>query len=300
MEQTGLVFNIQKFSIHDGPGVRTTVFLKGCPLSCKWCANPESQLSKTQITYDAQKCLRCSRCVRLCPERALTAAEDGRIHVAFEKCSACLECVSMCPGGALSAEGSFETVHSVFEKCMQDKLFYEDSGGGVTISGGEGMLQPEFCRQLCARLKEQGIHTAIETTGCVGEKVFRELAPCFDLLLFDVKHYDGEKHREGTGQDNTQIIENLRWAAEQGLEILPRVPVIPGFNDSLEDAAGIAALIKKLGLKSVQLLPFHQMGERKYEFLNMEYTLSGVQMLHVEDLEGYKQVFIDLGLDCFI
>ncbi|MBQ4651871.1 MAG: glycyl-radical enzyme activating protein [Oscillospiraceae bacterium] len=300
MEQTGLVFNIQKFSIHDGPGVRTTVFLKGCPLRCRWCANPESQLGRTQIMYDAQKCLHCGTCLQICPEGALSRQEDGRIHVDFTSCRACRTCAENCPGGALSAEGRFETVQAVYEKCMQDKLFYEDSGGGVTISGGEGMLQPEFCKALCAKLREQGIHTAIETTGCVGEKTFRELAPCFDLLLFDIKHHDPEKHREGTGQDNVQIIRNLRWAVEQGLDILPRVAVIPGFNDGIEAAAGITKLIKESGLSKVQLLPFHQMGERKYEFLNREYALSGVGMLHGEDLSEYRQVFIDAGLDCFI
>ena len=300
MEQTGLVFNIQKFSIHDGPGVRTTVFLKGCPLRCRWCANPESQLGRTQIMYDAQKCLDCGTCIQICQEGALSRQEDGRIHVDFTSCRACRTCAENCPGGALSAEGRIETVQDVYEKCMQDKLFYEDSGGGVTISGGEGMLQPEFCRELCAKLREQGIHTAIETTGCVGEKTFRELAPCFDLLLFDIKHHDPEKHREGTGQDNVQIIRNLRWVVEQGLDILPRVAVIPGFNDSIEAAAGIAKLIKESGLSKVQLLPFHQMGERKYEFLNREYALSGAQMLHREDLSEYRQVFIDAGLDCFI
>ena len=300
MEQTGLVFNIQKFSIHDGPGVRTTVFLKGCPLRCRWCANPESQLGRTQIMYDAQKCLHCGTCLQICPEGALRRQEDGRIHVDFTSCRACRTCAENCPGGALSAEGRIETVQDVYEKCMQDKLFYEESGGGVTISGGEGMLQPEFCKALCAKLREQGIHTAIETTGCVGEKVFRELAPCFDLLLFDIKHHDPEKHREGTGQDNVQIIRNLSWAVEQGLDILPRVAVIPGFNDSIEAAAGIAKLIKESGLSKVQLLPFHQMGERKYEFLNREYALSGVGMLHGEDLSEYRQGFIDAGLDCFI
>ena len=300
MEQTGLVFNIQKFSIHDGPGVRTTVFLKGCPLRCKWCANPESQLPIAQIMYDAKKCRGCQSCVGLCPEKALSMGEDGRIHVDFQSCRACRTCADNCPGDALSVEGRIETVQAVFDKCMQDKLFYEDSGGGVTVSGGEGMLQPEFCKALCAKLREQGIHTAIETTGCVGEKIFRELAPCFDLLLFDVKHHDAQKHRDWTGQDNRQIIQNLKWAADNGPEVLPRVAVIPGFNDSPEDAAGIAGLIKECGLSRVQLLPFHQMGERKYEFLNREYAFDGVPMLHGEDLAEYRQVFIDAGLDCFI
>ena len=173
------------------------------------------------------------------------------------------------------------------------------SGGGVTISGGEGMIQPDFAEALAAKLKAKGIHTAIETTGCVGPEIFQRLAPQFDLLLYDVKHYDPSKHRKGTGLSNEQITENLRWAHGQGLNILPRIPVIPGFNASPDDARGLAALLTDIGLKRVQLLPFHQMGERKYEFLNREYELTGVKALHPEDLTAYQEVFLDRGIDCF-
>lgn len=300
MEQTGVVFNIQKFSIHDGPGIRTTVFLKGCPLRCAWCANPESQLGKVQIMYDAQKCLHCQKCVEICPEQAISLGADDRIHVDFHKCSGCLGCTRSCPGRALTHEGERKTVEEVFDICMQDEMFYEESGGGVTISGGEGMLQPDFTEALIRKLKAHGIHTAIETTGYIMPDVFQRLAPRFDLLLFDVKHYNPEQHRAGTGVRNERIIENLIWAHEQGIKILPRVAVIPGFNDKLGDAAGIAALLNRIGLGRVQLLPFHQMGERKYEFLNREYALAGIQNLHAEDLQDYRKVFLDAGLDCFI
>lgn len=299
MEQKGLVFNIQKFSIHDGPGVRTTVFLKGCPLRCKWCANPESQLGKIQIMYDREKCLGCHGCVKTCPVKAISLGEDKLIKVDHSLCTGCLECEKACPGRALSHEGDWKTVEEVYDVCMQDAVFYEDSGGGVTISGGEGMVQPDFVYELVKILKESGIHTAIETTGCVSSEVFRRLAPCFDLLLFDVKHYDSLKHKTGTGVGNELIVQNLRWANGQGIEILPRLPVIPGFNDSLEDAAGIAELLKELKLRKIQLLPFHQMGERKYEFLNREYELHAVPMLHREDLAEYKEQFIKKGIEAF-
>ncbi len=164
MEMKGIVFNIQKFSIHDGPGVRTTVFLKGCPLHCKWCSNPESQLSRVQIMYHSDNCLHCQKCVHTCPEKAISAAEDGRIHIDFN-----------CPGRALTNEGEYKTVDEVVDVCMQDVDFYEESGGGVTISGGEGMVQPDFVEALILRLKEKGIHTAIETTGCVSPEVFHRL-----------------------------------------------------------------------------------------------------------------------------
>lgn len=304
MNPKGIVFNIQKFSIHDGPGVRTTVFLKGCPLRCKWCANPESQSRRIQIMYRSENCLHCLKCVQTCPEQAISVSEgtDGkkaRILIDHAKCTGCLKCVQECPGRALTSEGELKTVDEVYKICLQDIDFYEESGGGVTISGGEGMIQPDFAEALAAKLKADGIHTAIETTGCVSPQVFRRLAPQFDLLLYDVKHYDPSKHREGTGLDNGQIVENLRWAHQQGLNILPRIPVIPGFNASLDDARGLAALLLDIGLKKVQLLPFHQMGERKYEFLNREYELSGIKALHPEDLREYRQIFTDSGIDCY-
>lgn len=299
MEVKGIIFNIQKFSIHDGPGVRTNVFLKGCPLRCKWCSNPESQASKVQILYHNSECVHCKRCVASCPERAISADGEGKIHIDFDRCVGCLTCVHSCPKRALTYEGNTRTVDEVFELCMQDVDFYEESGGGVTISGGEGMMQPDFVEALLHRLKEKGIHTAIETTGCVPSEVFQRLAPQFDLLLFDVKHWDSVKHKEGTDVGNEQIIENLRWGHEQGLNILPRIPVIPGFNGEIEDAEGIAGLLNEIGLTRAQLLPFHQMGERKYEFLNRKYELTGIKALHPEDLTAYRQAFLNKGIDCF-
>ena len=299
MEQKGIVFNIQKFSIHDGPGVRTTVFLKGCPLRCRWCSNPESQLSKVQVMYHSDNCAHCLKCIHTCPGKAVTEAEDGRIRIDFNKCTGCLACVQGCPGRALTNEGEYKTIDEVVDVCMQDIDFYEESGGGVTISGGEGMMQPDFAEALVLRLKEKGIHTAIETTGCIGEEIFHRLAPLFDLLLFDVKHFDSEEHKKGTGAGNELILKNLRWACGQGIHILPRIPVIPGFNAELRDAEGIAELLAGTGLLRVQLLPFHQMGERKYEFLNRHYELTDVAALHPEDLTAYQKVFLDHGIDCF-
>ena len=299
MGQTGMVFHIQKFSLHDGPGLRTTVFLKGCPLRCKWCANPESQSTRTQILYDRKKCLHCGTCLRSCKAGALKMDEDGYIHVLHEKCQACLTCTGLCPGGALTSVGEEKTVQEVMDLCLQDLPFYEESGGGVTISGGEGMMQPDFVEELVMALQEKHIHTAIETTGCVGEEVFHRLAPLFDLLLFDVKHWDSGAHQKGTGVGNEMILKNLRWAKEKGLTILPRIPVIPGFNYSEEDAKGLSSLLVSLGFTRVQLLPFHQMGERKYEFLEREYSLEGGKPLHQEDCLWYQEIFTKAGLDCF-
>ena len=293
----GLIFNIQKFSIHDGPGIRTTIFLKGCPLRCKWCANPESQSANVQILWDQKKCVHCLQCVKSCMHQAISCKE-GEIHIDEELCQGCLSCVSTCLQSALSNEGETKEIEEIVRIALQDKDFYEESGGGITISGGEGMSQPDFLKELVKELKKHNLHLAIETTGYIPKETFHELAPLFDLLLFDVKHYDTNRHFEGTGVHNEQIINNLKWAFHQGLEILPRIPVIPGFNDSIQDAAGLASLLTEIGLKKVQLLPFHQFGERKYEMMHKEYAYKNVKALQKEDLIEYQNEFIKKGLDC--
>jgi pyruvate formate lyase activating enzyme len=298
----GNIFNIQKFSIHDGPGVRTTVFLKGCPLHCNWCANPESQSVKLQITYDRKKCVHCQHCVQVCPNHCIShVGTEGseRIVIDHEHCIGCQTCVLGCPGRALSAEGEMMELDKVVHTCLQDIDFYEESGGGVTLSGGECMCQPEFTEALIGELKKHNIHVAAETTGYIEKELFRHLAPLFDLLLFDVKHYDSDQHFAGTGVHNERIVENLTWAHENGLSILPRVPVIPGFNAACEDAAGIADLLLKIGLPEVQLLPFHQFGERKYELLGRDYSLGGVKALYPEDLTEYQEIFTRRGIRAF-
>lgn len=294
----GNIFNIQKFSIHDGPGIRTTVFLKGCPLRCLWCANPESQDYNIQLLYDADKCIHCQSCVKACKSGALTH-ENNKIVVDYSKFDGNLDCVKVCPTHALTNEGEYMSVEDVVKVCLQDKDFYEESDGGITISGGEGMSQPAFLKELIPVLKSFGLHTAIETTGYIHKETFKELAVLFDLLLFDIKHYDSKKHFLGTHVYNELIIENLKWAIEQHLNILPRIPVIPHFNASLEDAKGLADLVSNLGLQKVQLLPFHQMGEKKYQLLNRKYEFKNVKALYPEDLQDYRKVFLDKNLDCF-
>lgn len=294
----GIVFNIQKFSLHDGPGIRTTVFLKGCPLKCAWCANPESQLDKIQILYNQDNCVHCLACVNHCPHQAITYSND-HIDINSDICQGCLSCVSICPNAALKNEGNNKTIEDVVRVCLQDIDFYEESNGGVTISGGEGMAQPAFLKELVSELKKHNIHVAIETTGYIHHDLFKELASMFDLLLFDVKHYDTNKHFEGTKVHNELIIENLKWAIENNIEVLPRVPVIPDFNASLEDAKGIADLLILVKAKQVQLLPFHQFGENKYKLLNKEYIYKDKKALYPEDLSDYRQIFIDKGLNCF-
>lgn len=298
MKNKGIIFNIQKFSIHDGPGIRTTVFFKGCPLRCKWCANPESQLENVQILWDKSKCCKCKTCISICPQNAINLI-DNKIIINDKKCIGCLQCITNCPNNALKNEGEYKEIEEIVKKCLQDKDFYEESNGGVTISGGEGMSQPSFLKGLVSALKKENIHVAIETTGYIDHELFKELSILFDLILFDIKHYNSNKHFEGTGVYDDLIIQNLKWAIANGINVLPRIPVIPCFNDSLEDANGISDLLKNVGETKVQLLPFHQFGEKKYDMLNKEYTLKNVKALHHEDLKSYQEIFINKGIDCF-
>ena len=294
----GIIFNIQKFSLHDGPGIRTTVFLKGCPLKCAWCSNPESQLTKVQILYDQNNCHHCHQCIDQCPQHAISTI-GNQIVIDHNKCSGCMHCVNTCYNKALSYEGEYKKIDEIVRICLQDQPFYEESGGGITISGGEGMAQPQFLENLIVELKKHDLHIAIETTGYVDAPVFQKLARQLDLLLFDLKHYDSTQHYLKTGVHNELIIENLKWALQNTIEVLPRIPVIPDFNATLKDAIEFARLLMLLKVKRVQLLPFHQFGEKKYEQLNRSYLYKNKKALHPEDLLDYQQIFIEQGIDCF-
>ena len=292
---TGTVFNIQKFSVNDGPGIRTVVFLKGCPLRCPWCANPESQTVQEQILWDRAKCLHCGHCEQICHLGAITTS-DGKISVDHESCSVCGTCVHECPGRALKTEGERKTVQQVLDAVLQDLPFYEESGGGLTLSGGECLMQPLFSESLLLAAKEEGLHTSCETTGYAGQEVFRRILRHLDYVLFDMKHWDAEMHRQATGVSNELPLLNLRTTIETGKEVLPRIPVIPGFNDSLADAVGFSKRLREVGAERCQLLPFHQFGENKYDLLGKEYRYRGAPALHREDLEDYRLVFLDQGI----
>ena len=300
MTKYGMIFNIQKFSINDGPGIRTVVFFKGCPLKCTWCANPESQEPRLQILWDAKKCLHCENCVRSCPTLAVKNI-DGKIFVDHKKCSGagiCSErgiCIENCPAHALKPEGERKTVSEIMEVVLQDLPF----GGGVTLSGGEATMQAEFTIELLKALKAENIHTAIETTGFTSPAIFRRVAEYLDLILFDIKHWDETKHKEKTGVSNTPILQNMKYAIDIGKEVLPRLPVIPNYNDSTADARGFVGRLKQVGAKRVQLLPFHQFGENKYNMLGRDYEFTHVAGLHPEDLKDFQKVFIDDGIDAF-
>ena len=254
MSKKACIFNIQKFSIHDGPGIRTTIFFKGCPLRCYWCSNPES--------WNGQ------------PEPMWDSIDKKEVMV-----------------------GEYKTVDDLVIEAKKDVVFYEESGGGVTLSGGEVLFQTDFATRLLKELKKEKIHTACETSGYGSSDDFKQLIEHTDLLLFDLKHYDDRRHQLGTGQSIERILENLSMAVTLRSNLLVRIPIIPAYNDSEEDAAAFSKLLRGKGVKNVELLPFHQFGENKYANLNKEYPLKGVPQLHDEDLENFKEILLSQGLN---
>ena len=291
----GQIFNIQKFCLHDGPGIRTTVFFKGCNLRCRWCANPESQKMASQITLDSRKCTGCQSCVIACARKARSFV-DGKIAVDTVQCVACGDCLRGCPAGAIGKEGREVTMESVLAEVLKDKAFYDHSGGGVTFSGGEVLLQAEFAGALADELRKQGVSVAIETAGAVAPEAFQNFLKKTDYVLMDLKHYDSAAHKAGTGVGNEQILENIRFLKNSGVPFLIRIPVIPKFNDRLEDAVGFAQLLEEMEICEVELLPFHQLGQHKYELLDMEYAFDGYEQLHAEDLTKFRQQLEQYGI----
>lgn len=292
----GYIFNIQKFCLHDGPGIRTTVFFKGCDLRCKWCSNPESQKMDRQLTFDQEKCSACGKCAEICV-RGARKIVDSKCIVNEDICSLCGACVPVCPAEAIKIEGEYVSVEDVMPTIMKDKVYYDHTGGGVTFSGGEPLMQVDFALELAHAIRNEGISLAIETTGAVSSDRFKAFLPLLDFVYMDFKHYDTARHREGTGIGNEQILENIRILRDSGIEFMLRIPVIPGFNDSLEDARRFAAYLKEMDIHRVQLLPFHQFGERKYALIKMKYAFSAIKQLHREDLNNYRAEFIRMGVE---
>jgi pyruvate formate lyase activating enzyme len=258
---SGLIFNIQRFSIHDGPGIRTTVFMKGCPLRCYWCANPESQDFLPNLMIRGLKCSACGQCVDACPQRAITVAEQSR-RIDWEQCDQCLLCVESCLYQSLNTSGTWMTLDEVSTEVLRDKAFYRNSGGGVTVSGGEPLNQSEFTAALLEFCRREGIHTALDTTGFAPWDVFSQVLQHTDLVLFDLKHPDAAEHKQATGVDNSLILANLKKAAAS-CPVWLRIPLIAGFNDSPLLFKRIAALAREAGVEKVSLLPYHEGGRAK-------------------------------------
>lgn len=263
----GLVFNIQRYSIHDGPGIRTTVFFKGCPLRCFWCQNPESHTIQPEIFFDKGRCARCGRCVAICPARASSLSNETSV-IDRSTCTGCGKCVDVCPNEARRLIGKHMTVDDVTREVFRDMRFYENSEGGVTLSGGEPAAQPDFALAILRRCREARIHTALDTCGYASWSVMEKLLEYTDLVLYDIKHMNQTKHREGTGKTNRLILNNARRIHKQR-PMRVRVPLIHGFNDCFHDVKAIAQFVRReLGSVPMDLLPYNRMGEVKYERLD--------------------------------
>ncbi len=302
-EVLGNVFDIERYATEDGPGIRTVVFLKGCPLSCKWCSNPESLRTQTDILYYKNRCVRCNKCVENCPEHAISDSDKYGLVTDMQKCTLCGLCVRECFYDARKFSGKSMTAGEVIQAVLKDKLYYDGSGGGITISGGEPFAQPDFLEAILKLARKNGISTAVETGGmiCASDKLDKIL-PLLDIVFIDVKHVDAEKLKEQVGADRDIILANVREICCKHKNIILRIPCIPGFNHSKEDISEIFSFINTLGesCKRVELLPYHRLGREKYACLGREYRMGETQQLDKEALAGYIELGEKMGLSVFI
>lgn len=281
------VFDIQKFALQDGPGIRTTVFLKGCPLDCLWCHNPESKSMKPQLGFIEKNCVMCGRCQEICSCKVhsivshdMDNLQNYTHNIDFSKCISCGRCVEECLSGALKIFGKKMTSDEIMETVIKDKDFFERSGGGLTVSGGEPMMQFEGLLELLQKAKVQGLHTCLDTSGFAKTENYKEIAPYVDLFLFDYKITDGEEHKKYTGVDNPLILNNLKYLSDYGSEIYLRCPIIPGINDNDAHYKAISALSQKFaGIKQVNLMMYHDMAKGKSSQLGEAYPLEHLETI---------------------
>jgi pyruvate formate lyase activating enzyme len=289
--KNGIVFDIERFAVHDGPGIRTLVFLKGCPLSCLWCENPESQAVSPQLMYYPDKCIGCGDCIPACPAGA-NGARNSRIHFDRTRCRDCLKCVEVCPSRARERCGTPMTVEEVMDVVRKDRPFYAESGGGVTLSGGEPLIQMSFIGEVLKACKDESIHTAIETSGYADWDGFNDVLEFVDLILFDVKQMDPQVHKKTTGVDNRLILQNLKSIDDACIPIIVRIPLIPGYNDEEENLIKTAEFLSDLKhVGAVHLLPYHNLGGYKYRLLGMQYDLEDLDKPDDENIARAAALF---------
>ncbi len=299
---SGYIFQIQKMSTEDGPGIRTTVFFKLCPLKCVWCHNPESIYKEPSIQWFKIKCIGCKTCVETCLQQAITLDKNG-IHIDRTKCKCCGTCVEECPSTALRKLGEYRSLDDLFHEVEKDKVYYEKSQGGITVSGGEPTTQPDFVQKFLKKCKEAGFHTALDTCGFASQDVYEKLLPYIDMILFDLKEIDSSKHKAFTGVPNEKILENAVWLAnkleEQGKIMWIRTPLIPEFTATEENIRGIGKfIVEKLGNKPERwdLLAFNSLAKAKYERMDIKWVCKDTQSFTKEQMEHFHELAISTGV----
>ena len=292
---TGTIFRLARFSVHDGPGIRTTVFLKGCPLRCRWCHSPESQEPEPQLALHDDRCLVCGTCLPSCGEGAIDEA-NGRYATDFSRCRACGACVARCPSGARELVGRRVTPDELVREIERDLVFFDESGGGVTFSGGEPLMQPDFLESMLVACRERALHTAVDTCGMADARTAERVLPLADLVLFDVKVVDEMRHRRITGGSNTAILANLRALAARHTEVRVRFPLVPALTADNENVRAVGGLLASLGLDRVDVLPYHRAGLAKYERIGLGPVLTAVAVPTAAEVDEAVNTLASFGL----
>lgn len=292
----GVIFNIQRYCIHDGPGIRTVVFFKGCTLACQWCSNPESIQAQPQLFYNKSKCILCGNCVRSAPKNLVQFDANGELVINFNELNKRdLSWVECCPTGALDIKGRVVSVEEVYKEVMKDEIYFRKSNGGLTLSGGEALKQAEFAKEIFKLMNSQQISTAIETAGNIPYSSIQMVLPWTSLFLFDFKLYDSEKHKKYIGVNNDLIKENLKRLSLEHDNIHVRMPVIPGVNDDFANLEATVNFLKSIGIKQFSLLPFHQYGSNKYDSIGLNYGFSSAVPPTEESLSSMNEYLLANG-----
>ncbi len=299
----GMIFDIDRYAIHDGHGIRCLIFMKGCPIHCEWCSNPEGQNFSPEVAFFPAKCINCGTCVEVCPQGAIHMDESGPV-TDWERCDDCGQCVEECCAGARRLFGTRLGVDDLFKEIKKDIVFFRNSGGGVTIGGGEVTAQPEFVREFLKRCKKEDINTAIETCGYCPWESLKGICEYTDLVFYDIKHMDHERHKKSTGFSNQKILKNLIRLSREPVDLIIRVPVITRFNDDAANIRATATFVTESldtsRLRRVELLPYHRYGAFKYDRLGRKYRLSEVEPPQEEEMKALKEIVESCGLICRI